>query len=179
MPEAWDQISANLLHRLESNGLIERFHRQLGDALRARLAREQWVEHLPWVLLGFGGASKEDTSVSSAEMVHLSQGTPEASSQQTFDRIRSEVTDFQGLPSSSNTAPAVGDSNLSSGGAPFHATYMYIPSGGFSPSLPPPPAIRGHSGIYSPSVSSWLLVPKRRWSLWTDLSHIQVQSQSL
>jgi hypothetical protein len=34
----------------QSNGMVERFHRRLKDALRARCAAANWVDHLPWVL---------------------------------------------------------------------------------------------------------------------------------
>jgi len=52
-----------------SNGMIERAHRQLKDALRARLASNDWPDHLPWVLLGLRAAPKEDSGISSAELV--------------------------------------------------------------------------------------------------------------
>jgi transposase InsO family protein len=35
----------------QSNGLVERFHRRLKDALRARAAGPDWYSHLPWVKL--------------------------------------------------------------------------------------------------------------------------------
>ncbi len=35
----------------QSNGAVERFHRRLKEALRARLAGSDWVHHLPWVML--------------------------------------------------------------------------------------------------------------------------------
>jgi len=42
----------------QSNGMIERFYRQLKEALRARCAGKDWlVEHLPWVLLGLQWAT--------------------------------------------------------------------------------------------------------------------------
>ena len=52
------------------NGLVERFHRQLKDALRARLDNHDWTSHLPWVMLGRRAAPKEDCCISSAEMVY-------------------------------------------------------------------------------------------------------------
>jgi hypothetical protein len=52
----------------QSNGLVERFHRQLKDALRARCEGKDWLEHLPWVLLGLRAAPKEEANVSSAEV---------------------------------------------------------------------------------------------------------------
>ncbi len=36
----------------QSNGMVEHFHHRLKDALRARCAMVNWVDHLPWVLLG-------------------------------------------------------------------------------------------------------------------------------
>jgi hypothetical protein len=30
---------------------VERFHRQLKDALRARLQGQDWVSQLPWILM--------------------------------------------------------------------------------------------------------------------------------
>jgi transposase InsO family protein len=52
-----------------SNGMVERCHRQLKDTLRARSAANDWPDHLPWVLLGLRAVPKEDSAVSSAEMV--------------------------------------------------------------------------------------------------------------
>jgi transposase InsO family protein len=53
----------------QSNGLVERAHRRLKDALKARLAGSEWVSHLPWVLLGLRAAPREDSGISAAEMV--------------------------------------------------------------------------------------------------------------
>ncbi len=52
----------------QSNGMVERAHRQLKDALRARAAGHDWPTHLPWVLLGLRTAPKEDSNISSAEL---------------------------------------------------------------------------------------------------------------
>jgi hypothetical protein len=49
--------------------MVERFHRQLKDALQARLVNQDWLSQLPWVLLGLRAAPKEDCGLSSAEMV--------------------------------------------------------------------------------------------------------------
>ena len=54
----------------QSNGMVERFHRQLKDSLRARLAGTDWLSHLPWVLLGLRATPKEDSNVSSAELLY-------------------------------------------------------------------------------------------------------------
>jgi hypothetical protein len=57
----------------QSNGLVERFHRRLKDALRARAAGADWFSHLPWVLLGFRISRGEDSEFSPAEAVFGSQ----------------------------------------------------------------------------------------------------------
>jgi len=75
--EVWESVCKRLniqhisttAYHPQSNGMVERTHRQLKDALRARLAGSQWTEHLPWVLMGLRAAPKEDSAVSSAELV--------------------------------------------------------------------------------------------------------------
>jgi len=52
----------------QANGLVERFHRQLKEALRARGSGADWAAHLPWVLLGLRAAPKEEAGVSSGEV---------------------------------------------------------------------------------------------------------------
>ena len=63
-------------HRLTStyhpqaNGRIERFHRKLKNALRARLdGQTNWMDHLPWVLFGLRTAPNTDTGFSPFELV--------------------------------------------------------------------------------------------------------------
>ncbi len=53
----------------QSNGMVERVHRQIKAALRARGAANTWHLHLPWVLMGLRAAPKENSAVSSAELV--------------------------------------------------------------------------------------------------------------
>jgi transposase InsO family protein len=57
-------------HHQQANGMVERFHQQLKDALRARLINHDWHSQLLWVLLGLRAAPKEDCGLSSAEMVY-------------------------------------------------------------------------------------------------------------
>ena len=57
----------------EANGLVERFHRSLKDALRAQMDHLHWMDHLPLVLLGIRSAVKSDLNCSVAELVY---GTP-------------------------------------------------------------------------------------------------------
>ena len=53
-----------------ANGLVERFHRQLKTALKAQPNADNWVHHLPMVLLGIRTALKEDLHCSAAELVY-------------------------------------------------------------------------------------------------------------
>ena len=57
----------------QSNGMVERWHRRLKDALRARSAGPDWVDHLPWVLLALRAAPHDDSGLSPAEAVYGSQ----------------------------------------------------------------------------------------------------------
>ena len=54
----------------QANGLVERFHRHLKSALRARLRTSSWADELPWILLGIRTAPKDDLQSSSAELVY-------------------------------------------------------------------------------------------------------------
>jgi hypothetical protein len=56
----------------QSNGMVERFHRRLKDA-RARCAAANWVDPLPWVLMGLRAAPREDDGSTPAQEVF---GTP-------------------------------------------------------------------------------------------------------
>ena len=53
----------------QSNGIVERWHRTLKAALRARLTDPRWTEQLPWVLLGLRTTPKEDLPASPADIV--------------------------------------------------------------------------------------------------------------
>jgi hypothetical protein len=52
---------------------VERFHRRLKEALRARAANSDWFLHLPWVLLGIRAAWRENSDFSPAEAVYGAQ----------------------------------------------------------------------------------------------------------
>ena len=57
-------------YHLQANGLVERFHRHLKSSLRARLSGPNWLDALPWVLLGIRTAPKDDLRCSSAELLY-------------------------------------------------------------------------------------------------------------
>ena len=49
--------------------MVARFHRNLKEALKARLLDNDWVIALPWVMLGIRTAPKENLNGSTAEMM--------------------------------------------------------------------------------------------------------------
>ena len=63
------QIHHTTSYHPQANGLVERFHRSLKASLRARLRDNNWLDELPWVLLGHRTAPKEDLKASPAELV--------------------------------------------------------------------------------------------------------------
>jgi hypothetical protein len=64
------QLHRTTAYHPQSNGLVERFHRHLKSALRARLNGPDWMDELPWALLGIRTAPKEDLNSCSAELVY-------------------------------------------------------------------------------------------------------------
>ena len=58
---------------LQSNRMVERFHCSLKSSLRAFLAGQDWVQHLPLVLLGLHTTPKEDSGYAPAEALYCTQ----------------------------------------------------------------------------------------------------------
>ncbi len=126
----------------QANGLVERFHRQLKEALPSRAAGVDWLEHLPWVMLGLRAAPKEDTNVSTAELVFGAPltlpgellATPEAGTEALVEQIRSGATLFRPLPSRRQSEAMVVT------GVPAllkEASHVYILWGAVAPMLEP------------------------------------------
>lgn len=94
-----------------SNGQVERFHRQLKQAIRCHKT-DRWVEVLPSVLLGIRSSFKEDLGATSAELVYgttlrlpgeffrssLSSTTP--SHAEFVHRLRDTMQKLQPVPAS-------------------------------------------------------------------------------
>ncbi len=98
----------------QSNGLVERFHRRLKDALRARAAGADWFVHLPWVLLGMRTAWREGSDFSPSEAVFGSQlvlpgqflSTPEPPSPTFLQDFQGVLAGCSPLPTSHHTTPS-------------------------------------------------------------------------
>ena len=56
-------------YHLASNGMVERFHRQLKAAIKCHNS-SNWIESLPIVLLGIRTAIKEDLGATAVEMIY-------------------------------------------------------------------------------------------------------------
>ena len=54
----------------QANGLVEQFHQTMKASLMGRLAGPNWLDELPWVLLGIRTFPKEDLKASSADLVY-------------------------------------------------------------------------------------------------------------
>jgi len=122
----------------QANGVVERFHRQLKDSLRARLTSLDWHSHLPWVLLGLRAAPKADSAISSAELLFGAPlslpgqllAVPEPPPLQFVQELRSTIA---GLP----TRPLADSPASPLPTALAGATLVYIRRGGAQPPLAP------------------------------------------
>lgn len=117
----WNSVAQSLgtqLHRTtayhpQANGLVERFHRHLKSALRARLTGPNWMQQIP---LGIHTAPKEDLGCSSAELVYGATLTVPGdfvghkAHQTPFDllqNIRNQVRSLVPMPTSRHRSPPV------------------------------------------------------------------------
>jgi len=95
----------------QANGMVERFHRQLKNSLRAWLAAADWYNHLPWVLLGLRSAPREDSASSAAEAVYGSDlvlphqflQSQDPPSKQFYEDLKNSMSGFRPVPARHNT----------------------------------------------------------------------------
>ncbi len=123
----------------QANGMVERCHRRLKDALRARLAGPDWPLHLLWVLMGLRAAPTEDTGVSAAEVVF---GAPLVLPGQILDTGEPPPADFIAkLRQSSPPLPSRPLSYAQMAAKPpaalLSAAFVYVRKGGTIPPLSP------------------------------------------
>ena len=138
------QIIHTTAYNPEANGLVERSHRSLKQALVARLTGPDWVSQLPWVLLGLRTTPKEGLHVSAAEMtfgetlVVPGEFFPDAHTsdeheRDTLERLRRVVGQFAPFrPTRMNTRKTYVPPSL-------HKTqYVFVRHDGYKPPLTPP-----------------------------------------
>ncbi len=166
MPEPPVNHISTTAYNPQSNGLVERTHRQIKDALRARLAGNRWPEHLPWVLFGLRAAPKEDSAVSSAELVfgapltlpgHLLT-SPETPLEDVVEALRST----QPLA----TRPLTYAEAASGLQALQRAEFVYVRKGGTVPPLSPCTRDHIRSWAGGRNSSSWRSEASPRSSVW-------------
>jgi hypothetical protein len=117
--------------------MIERTHRRLKDALRSRLAGLQWPEHLPWVLMGLRAAPKEESTVSSAELVF---GAPLTLLRQLLSTPETPVQEVVEALPSMQPPPTRQISYAEAASGLQHlqqAEFVYVRKGGVVPPLSP------------------------------------------
>jgi len=116
----------------QSNGMVERLHRQIKEALRARGAAEKWYDHLPWVLLALRTTPKDESNISAAEAT-LGQQLVLPGQMQSPEELR--LPDLRASPAvipptrRTYAEVLVGDSPLE------RATYVYVRKGGVEKTL--------------------------------------------
>jgi hypothetical protein len=123
----------------QSNGLVERAHRQMKEALKARLAGDKWPDHLPWVLLGMRAAPKDDSNISAAE---ATLGTPLTLPGQLLTAAERPVGRFveqlRSVPPIATRAIPESESTSRMSPQLYSASHVYIRRGGVLPPLVPP-----------------------------------------
>ncbi len=108
------QHSPMTAYHPQSNGLVERFHRRLKDALRSRASAADWHDHLPWVMLGIRASFRDDSEFSPAEAVFGSQlilpgqfvNTAESPSPSFLSDLQTTMTSRPPQPTRHNSALA-------------------------------------------------------------------------
>ena len=116
--QLWSSISQLLgteLHHTtayhpQANGMVERLHRTLKNALRASLTNPNWMDKLSWVLLGIRTTPSAELNTSPAELVYgapltvpgdIPRQSPDHMSSSDFlQRLRTTVQDFHAVPAS-------------------------------------------------------------------------------
>ena len=139
----------------QANGLVERAHRQLKEALRSRLAGAAWPDHLPWALLGLRAAPKDDSNISSAELVY---GAPLVLPGEFLDTAEPPAAEFlehmRALPTSIPTRPLPPQPQRVPGQL-LQASWVYVRRGGTTPPLTPPYA--GPYEVLEPGEKTFLI----------------------
>ena len=114
------QLHPTTSYHPQANGLVERWHRTLKSSIMARVeaAGSDWVNQLPWILLGLRITPKEDLDgASPAEMVYgqpltipgdMIQTGPQEQVSQHFRDIRAQMENLKPKPTSAHGAKTAG-----------------------------------------------------------------------
>ena len=138
------QLVKTTAYHPQSNGFIERLHRTLKASLKARLTGPDWLDELPWVMLGIRSIPKEDIGASPAEMVFGSTVTvpgdflPQSSTMSVPEHLKSLRQQVETLRPVPTSAHGVKDVKLNVPKALMDAKFVYIRRDGKSTPLQPP-----------------------------------------
>ena len=128
----------------QSNGIVERFHRQLKVSLRARLAGSDWFHHLPLVLLGLRSVPREDSSISSSEAVFGSPivlpceflDSPELPSPEYLRRVQQIIKNTPVARPHHNSSP-LGSESAQVPASLLQSTHVFVREDSSKPPLAP------------------------------------------
>ncbi|KII71359.1 hypothetical protein RF11_00769 [Thelohanellus kitauei] len=98
-PDLWNHLCKILgyhvypttAYRPQANGSIERFLLYLKATLYARVIDPNWVDEIPWILLGIRTTPKENLKASSAVLVYRATIRKEISPQTLLDQLLTKV----------------------------------------------------------------------------------------
>ena len=114
------QLHPTTSYHPQANGLVERWHRTLKSSIMARVeaAGSDWLNQLPWILLGLRITPKEDLDgASPAEMVYgqtltipgdMIQTGPQEQVSQHLRDIRAQMENLKPKPTSAHGAKTAG-----------------------------------------------------------------------
>ena len=106
------KCSATTAYHPQCNGLVERMHRDLKTAIRARLHDNSWLDSLPLELLGLRSAWREGPEATPAELLYGSslrlpgQFVPGSELSSPSQPMSSIVTSFQAKMKAQRPAPS-------------------------------------------------------------------------
>ena len=179
--ELWKSLAALMGSRVhyttsynpESNGMVERFHRTLKQALMTRCTTSSWCDQLPWTLLGLRTTPKSDLDASSAEMLYgeniVVPGDffPSTNEAESFELTcaRRSAAEFRPFPPRQNFRQSYLPPQLNS------CQFVFLREDAHRPSLTPP--YRGPYKVLQRSDKAFLIVLQNGREDWISIDRLK------